>query len=147
MPARYPRGPSAETDRPDVYLPEPLRRRSNRLRRGVTLLTYVGAYLLAIVLLAVLLFIPVLVVEVGRIDAVVLAGEFLPAGAFAVKLGSLFLGTAIVATALVSFVACAALSAGSLEDRIPEDTKDGKNPEPTYKSEGVRTSTMEVFRV
>jgi hypothetical protein len=147
MPARYSRAPSAGVDRPDIYLPDPLRRRKNRLRRGAVLIKYVGGYMLAVAVLAAILFLPVLFVEVSRIDAVELSGEILPVSVFASRLGDMFLGTLIVAFALVSFVASAALSAGSLEARSHQTPFSEDKTKPTYKAEGSAVPPVEMLRV
>lgn len=147
MPARTSRASFTEVDRPDIYLPDPLRRRKNRLRRASALLTGVGKYMLAVAALAVVLFLPVLIVELGRIDTVGLSGEQLPVSVFVSRIGDMFLGTAIVAFALVSFVASAALSAGSLEARSRKAPFSEDKSKPTYKAETAAVPPVEILRV
>lgn len=147
MPARTSRASFTEVDRPDIYLPDPLRRRKNRLRRGAVLITCVGKYLAAVALLAAILFLPVLFVELSRIDAVGLSGEIIPASVFATRLGDMFLGTVIIAIALVSFVASAALSARSLEAQGRLEPYSEDKTKPTYKAETAAVPPVEILRV
>lgn len=115
MSVRYPMDPFAVPNRPDIPLSPPRRRRpipSNRRLSGVRRAAVAAAgFTAASLVLAGLLFTPVLVQELSRIDAVMLSGEVVPSGAFTARIGALFLGTLIVAVALVSLFASAALVA------------------------------------
>lgn len=55
--------------------------------------------------IAVVFFIPVLISNLGRVEALEIAGELVPATVFAEKLVALFWGTFVLALAFTSFVA------------------------------------------
>ncbi|MTH98407.1 hypothetical protein [Roseibium sp. RKSG952] len=113
MSARYPLDPFALPDRPDIPVPE---RTGPRDRTGTlkAAARSFGIFVLAAVVLTGLLYAPVLIREIGRIDTVVMNGIGLRPGAFAGHLIDLFLGTAIVSVAILSFIASAALVSGPL---------------------------------
>ena len=119
MSARFPYDPFARPELPDVRLPEVKFDRAPRFTFAKAL-KVVLAFLAAILVLSMILFVPVLAGQVARIDAIMLAGELLPAYSFADRLLDLFFGTFIVASAVLSFLAAVALSAGSDDDPFPQ---------------------------
>ncbi|MFD1696319.1 hypothetical protein [Roseibium aestuarii] len=122
MSARYPFDPFAMPERPDVPFPAaridraasslPMTRRLARL--GLRAVSLVGL----IAGLSVLIFLPALVSELARIEAVTVEGQTYSASAFVEALGSLYLGSVIVAIALTSFLAAAALARPDLDPAL-----------------------------
>lgn len=112
MSVRYPYDPFALPERPDVHPPQArlATEGCSTVSAAKRILFAVAGFAAAVIMLAILLFIPVLVREIGRIDAVVLAGHMLPAHSFAERLLDLFFGTVIVAIAILSFLAASALA-------------------------------------
>lgn len=125
MSVRYPYDPFALPERPDISLlerasPAP---RPSRLVAG---LAAVGGFSAAAFGLGCVLFVPVLIGELGRIDALIVSGETVPTYSFAGRLRDLFFGTLILSVAIVSFLAAAALSSGPMYR--PDATRPGHRP-------------------
>lgn len=129
MSARYPLDPFALPDRPDIALPAGVGRRSvfRSLLRGFLMLAGFG---LASVVIAVVLFVPILMNEIGQIETVVQGGRAFEIAHFLSRLGALFFGTLVFAVAFMSILASAALAAGqdghwrtpgSLSSRLQRD--------------------------
>jgi len=112
MSVRYPYDPFALPERPDIHPPEPVPASFGRTFGSVTrrIALIVAGFFAAAVALAVILFIPVLIREIGRVDAVMLAGELLPVYSIAERLQDLFFGTLILSVAILSFLAASALA-------------------------------------
>ncbi|MBC00921.1 MAG: hypothetical protein CML67_15425 [Rhodobacteraceae bacterium] len=83
----------------DAAVPHPQRLRGRDVLRAALIAVP------AIVLIAVLLFLPVAAGEIARLDAVVLRGVSQPAAALLDRLTTLFLGLLVVSGALVAFAA------------------------------------------
>lgn len=147
MSARYPLDPFALPNRPDISIPIPIRRRANRLRAGVKALCVIGVFLAASLVLAVVLFMPLLVVEIARIDAVVLAGQTLEAWSYSARLGDLFLGTLIVSFSVLAFLTSVMLSSGTGVPLPRQDSSQNAQAEPTYEECGAKPRNAEVRRV
>ncbi|WP_299472777.1 hypothetical protein [uncultured Roseibium sp.] len=94
--------PSVRADRPDIEMP-PARqpRPGRRLARYLTATAMFFGTTLAV---AVLLFVPVLAFNLSRVEALEVAGEYMPVTVFMDELGALFWGTAIIALAFTSFM-------------------------------------------
>lgn len=114
MSARYPFDPFALPERPDVPFPAPQRRRSSvplsikqRLVRGVVKISIIIAIVL---LLAVLIFLPALISELARVEALTIEGRFYPISEFVDALASLALGSFVIAVSLVAFVLAASFT-------------------------------------
>jgi len=96
---------AAQADRPDfdVSLPEPPRPGPfGRARRAAT---WVAVFLLGTFALAVMLYVPVFIYNLSRVDALEIAGRLVPASVFAEHFSALFWGTFILALAITSFIA------------------------------------------
>jgi len=123
MSVRYPYDPFALPERPDIHPPEPgpasLGRTFGSAMRRIALI--VAGFFVAAIALAVVLFVPVLIREIGRVDAVMLAGELLPVYSVAERLQDLFFGTLIVSVAVLSFLAASALAYDPQADRFAAD--------------------------
>lgn len=136
MSARYPYDPFALPERPDVHLPPAVPQRGQNPFGFLKLAKLALAFLLSVGLLAFIMFVPVLLSEIGRVDAVLLAGELLPAYSFAGRLTDLFFGTFIVATAILSFLGAVALSAGRDSDPFPQPLDRSLKNDAKRESEG-----------
>jgi|GEM_PF-1599329 len=118
---------SALAERPDIevsFAEEPMPGGLHRLRRFVLA---AGLFLAVTFAIAVVLFIPVLVFNLGRIEALEIAGRLVPAAVFAEHFGALFWGTFILALAFTSFVVSLLLFASGRVIRPrprPKDTED-----------------------
>ena len=91
-------------DRPDFEVPVPEEPDPGLFRRIRRRLVTAGLFLGATFLVAVVFFIPVLIINVSRIEALEIAGEHMSVSLFAEQLGALFWGTAVLALAFTSFV-------------------------------------------
>ena len=104
MNSHYPQDLSALADRPDFNVPSAQVTHAGmrqRVRHSVfSFFTFVGATLAV----ALVLFVPVFVYNLSRIEALEIAGEYVPASVFVNELGALFWGTAIVALAFTSLI-------------------------------------------
>ncbi|MEP4030837.1 hypothetical protein [Roseibium polysiphoniae] len=111
MSARYPFDPFAVPNGPDIEYPAARQRRSvaQVLLRA---LLAIGGFIAASFVLSSVLFVPILIGEIIAIDAVVVGGHQTEVADFVSKLGALFLGTLVVAVAVLSIIASAALAAG-----------------------------------
>nr|WP_319383474.1 hypothetical protein [uncultured Roseibium sp.] len=101
----YPQDPSAPADRPDVEVPPPVPQGSAR-RRLVRGVLHAAAFAGVTFVVAVLLFVPVLVYNLGRVEALEVAGRHIPVSVFIDELGALFWGTAIIALSFTSLMSC-----------------------------------------
>jgi hypothetical protein len=120
---------SALAERPDVevsFAEEPAPGGYYRLRR---LAVAAGLFLGVTFAIAVVLFIPVLVFNLGRIEALEIAGQIIPASVFAAHFSALFWGTFILALAFTSFVVSLLLFAS---DRIVRP-----RPQPKHSDEAL----------
>lgn len=147
MSARYPLDPFALPSRPDIPIPMPMRGRTNRLRTGVKALCVIGVFLAASVMLAVVLFVPILAVEITRIDAVVLAGQTLEAWSYSARLGDLFLGTLIVAFSVLAFLASLMLASGTGAPQPLQNSSKNAHTKPTYEDSDTKLRNAEESRV
>ena len=92
-------------DLPDVDIRrlrdlQPLEPRERRLKRACAV---AGASVLAVAFIALLIFAPILLSEIARIDEFVTAAGAETASVFIDRLGGLFIGALVVAVAIVSF--------------------------------------------
>lgn len=104
-------------------------------------------FLTASVVLAVVLFVPLLAVEIARIDAVVLAGQTLEAWSYSARLGDLFLGTLIIAFSVLAFLTSVMLSSGTGVPLPRQDSSQNAHAEPTYEDGDTKLRNAEVRRV
>ncbi|MEP0232581.1 hypothetical protein [Roseibium sp.] len=111
MSARYPFDPFAVPNGPDIEFPAARKRRSfaQFLLRA---LLAIGGFIAASFVLSVVLFVPILIGEIIAIEAVVVGGHQVEALEFVSRLGALFPGTLVIAVAILSIIASAALAAG-----------------------------------
>ncbi|MXN63336.1 hypothetical protein GR183_00335 [Stappia sp. GBMRC 2046] len=79
---------------------QPLEPREKRLRRVAAI---AGASILSVAVIAVLIFAPILLSEIARIDEFVTAAGAETASVFVDRLSGLFIGALVVAVAIVSF--------------------------------------------
>ncbi len=105
MSSYYPPEVSVVAHRPDLELSLPPRPRQGLLRRMWGYALNVGIFIGVTLLIAVLFYIPVLVLNLGQVEAVEVAGEHMSAALFAQRLGALFWGVFILALAFTSFIA------------------------------------------
>ncbi|GAB2184019.1 hypothetical protein [Roseibium sp. LAB1] len=96
---------SPATGRPDIEVSLPEEPRQAFSRRVMRATLAAGVFLGTTFAIAVLFFIPVIVFNLSRIEALEIAGRHIPVTQFADELGALFWGTFIVALAFTSFVA------------------------------------------
>jgi uncharacterized membrane protein YedE/YeeE len=88
----------------DVAVPRPPRLRPRDVLRGALIAVA------AIVVIAVLLFLPVAAGEIARLDAIVESGVVKPAALLIDRLVTLFLGLLVVAGAIVAFAAAVVMT-------------------------------------
>lgn len=100
----YPQDPSALADRPDVEVPPPPVPQGSARRRLLRGLLHAAAFAGVTFVVAVLLFVPVLVYNLGRVEALEVAGRHIPVSVFVDELGALFWGTAIIALSFTSLM-------------------------------------------
>ncbi len=96
---------AALAGRPDFEVPEPEATDHGpflRVRRGVAA---AGIFFAGTFAIAGLIFIPVLFINLSRIEALEIAGRQLSVSAYLDQLGALFWGTLVLALAITSFVA------------------------------------------
>jgi len=146
MSARFPLDPFAVPSRPDISIPMPIRGRANRLRAGVKAICVIGVFVAASLVLAVVLFVPILAVEIARIDAVVLAGQTLEAWSYSARLGDLFLGTLIVAFSVLAFLTSVMLSSGTGVPQPMQNSSQNAHAEPTYEDSDTKLHNAEERR-
>ncbi|MCV0423885.1 MAG: hypothetical protein K5905_00275, partial [Roseibium sp.] len=99
-----PPGVSGLPDRSDFEVSVPEEPDPGLFRRIGRKFVTAGLFLGATFLVAVVFFIPVLIFNVSRIEALEIAGEHMSVSLFAEQLGALFWGTAVLALAFTSFV-------------------------------------------
>ena len=124
MSVRYPMDPFATPNRPDVHfpfagvvLPDPGRvPLARRLRLAVLA---VAAFAVAVSVVAMILFMPVLVHDLTSLQAVQRHGEVMLIAQYTERLLSLFLGTVVLSGALVSFALAVVLSASRSRVIVP----------------------------
>lgn len=95
---------SALAERPDIEVSIPEETAPGGFHRLRRYFLAAGLFLGVTFAIAVVLFIPVLVFNLGRIEALEIAGRLVPAAVFAEHFGALFWGTFILALAFTSFV-------------------------------------------
>jgi len=105
MSVQYSPDLSALADRSDFEVSPPSDPAPGLFRRVCRFLAGVAIFAGVTFAITVVFFIPVLISNLGRIEALEIAGELIPATVFAEKLGALFWGTFILALAFTSFVA------------------------------------------
>lgn len=96
---------SPATGRPDIEVSLPEEPRQAFPRRAMRAAVAAGVFLGITFAIAVVFFIPVIVFNLSRIEALEIAGRHIPVTQFADELGALFWGTFIVALAFTSFIA------------------------------------------
>ncbi|MCR9281049.1 MAG: hypothetical protein NXH99_05125 [Rhodobacteraceae bacterium] len=96
---------SPATGRPDIEVSLPEEPRQAFPRRAKRVAVAAGVFLGTTFAIAVVFFIPVIVFNLSRIEALEIAGRHIPVTQFADELGALFWGTFIVALAFTSFIA------------------------------------------
>lgn len=96
---------SPVTGRPDIEVSLPEEPRQAFPRRAMRAAVAAGVFLGTTFAIAVVFFIPVIVFNLSRIEALEIAGRHIPVTQFADELGALFWGTFIVALAFTSFIA------------------------------------------
>jgi hypothetical protein len=96
---------SPATGRPDIEVSLPEKPRQALFSRAIRAALAAGVFLSATFAVAVVFFIPVIVFNVSRVEALEIAGRHIPVTQFADELGALFWGTFIVALAFTSFIA------------------------------------------
>lgn len=96
---------AAQADRPDFELPLPAAPRPGPFHRARRAFVQVALFLLGTFALAVMLYVPVFIYNLSRVDALEVAGRLVPASVFAAHFSALFWGTFILALAITSFVA------------------------------------------
>lgn len=96
---------SPATGRPDIEVSLPEEPRQAFPRRAMRAAVAAGVFLGTTFAIAVVFFIPVIVFNLSRIEALEIAGRHIPVTQFADELGALFWGTFIVALAFTSFIA------------------------------------------
>lgn len=150
MSAHYPFDPFALSERPDIpFPPSKVRRdkvtysKAQRLRRaGVTVLGSIAAVLG----LGILIFIPVLVSEFARIEALTIDGREQSATEFAASLEALFMGSLIIGAALVSFLAAAAVAGRDMDVVLHHWTYGNRSSDRFALGEPSRHETLEKVR-
>ncbi|WP_417672139.1 hypothetical protein [Roseibium sp.] len=125
MSSRYPFDPFSRPDRPDIPL-NCSSRRADAMTLGVRqqllrLFRVICLWGLATLALSILFFLPVLVGEIGRVETVGLGGRTYTAQAFVDRLSVLFLGSVIIAAAVIGFIGSAALASRRLDGYTPSD--------------------------
>ncbi|MES0880757.1 hypothetical protein [Roseibium sp. SCP14] len=108
---------AALADRPDFEVSVPEEPEPGFFRRIGRMAASLGIFLGATILVAVIFFVPVLIFNVSRIEALEIAGQQISASLFAEQLGALFWGTAVLALAFTSFVASILMFASGLRIR------------------------------
>ncbi len=100
----YPQDPSVLTVRPDVEVPPPPPAQRGGKRRLVRGLLRAAAFAGVTIVVAVVLFVPVLAYNLSRIEALEVSGQHIPVSVFIDDLGALFWGTAIIALSFTSLM-------------------------------------------
>ncbi|MBA5775734.1 hypothetical protein H2509_01190 [Stappia sp. F7233] len=121
-----------EPDRPDIDIRRQLERvpdqsRAETVRRAA--LIFAGAAV-AVLLGAVLLFVPILIGELSRVDGVLTATGIESAADFAARLRSLFYGAVIVSSAIISFIMSFLLAPFEPRFHTPSDYRFGLERRP-----------------
>ncbi|WP_417686537.1 hypothetical protein [Roseibium sp.] len=147
MSSRYPFDPFALPDRPDVLLsPDPgpgqFIENQNVIRRISGAMTVLAVWIGATAGLSILIFLPVLASEISQIETLGVAGRAYTAQAFVARLADMFLGSSVIAAALVCFLASAVLAArGQPTFRTPEDAD--RETDPLHRTTGLHPLTLD----
>ena len=104
MNSHYPQDLSALADRPDFEIPTVPQAKAGLVRRMARATLSAAAFAGITMGVAVVFFVPVLIFNLSRIEALEVAGELMPASVFVDQLGALFWGTAIIALAFTSLM-------------------------------------------
>ncbi len=102
---------AALAERSDFEVPPPKEPQPGLFRRIRRIVVGAALFLAQTFAIAVVFFIPVLVFNLGRIEALEIAGELIPASVFAGQLVALFWGTFILALTFTCLVAGSRLCA------------------------------------
>jgi len=105
MSVHYSPDEAAQADRPDFEVSLPEAPKPGLFRRAKRLATCAVVFLVGTFALAVMLYIPVCIYNLSRVDALEIAGRLVPASVFAEHFSALFWGTFILALAITSFIA------------------------------------------
>lgn len=129
MSARYPFDPFALPERPDVPPPASFERTAaTHLSLRGKLRKFLRAIFHAIAIfsvLSVLIFLPALVLEFMRVDKVSVEGRVLSAREFVDGLGSLYIGSSVIALSLMSLIAAGAVVGRGLDGQHGEWARRG----------------------
>ncbi|MEP1575954.1 hypothetical protein [Roseibium album] len=104
MNSHYPQDLSALADRPDFEIPSTPQAKVGLAGRIGRAFVSAGVFLGVTLGVAVVLFVPVFIFNLSRIEALEVAGETIPVSLFFDQLGALFWGTAIIALAFTSLM-------------------------------------------
>jgi hypothetical protein len=105
---------SPATGRPDIEVSLPEEPRQAFFSRAMRAAVVAGFFLGGTFAVAVVFFIPVIVFNVSRVEALEIAGRHMPVTQFTDELGALFWGTFIVALAFTSFIASLLFATGRI---------------------------------
>ncbi|MBD8891365.1 hypothetical protein [Roseibium litorale] len=143
MSARYPLDPFALPNRPDI----PISASRDAGRRAVpagTLLKTAATVILITIGLATAVFLPALLLDVSRVDHLVLDGRMMTLPAYSARVIDMFLGALVVAIALVSFVLSAMICASERSEWSRSDRRAARKH---GGSQSKRTGMIEVLDV
>ena len=125
MSARYPLDPFALPNSPDIPIPALRTKDRPAIPVGLVLKKAVTVMLVTIGL-ASAVFLPALLLDVSRVDHLVIDGRLMTVPAYSARVIDMFLGALVLATALVSFVLSVMISASERSEWNRSDRRAAK---------------------